>query len=354
MSLASGTEIQLMPAGQFHAFDGRPHNAPSWRLDAALAQNLIAAATARPNPYVIDYEHQTLHAKTNGQPAPAAGWFHKLEWREGSGLYAVDVEWTASAKAMIAGGEYKFISPVIAYDKSGAVTGLLMAAVTNNPAIGGMDEVLLAAASLQFTHNAALTLESSTMNELLEQLIWLLNLPVGSTAADVSAQLGKLQTTIQNGQDSQAAASCDLIALVTDQRTTIASLTASIATASATPDPAKYVDIATVTTLRDQVTALTNEINTGRVNDAIGTALKDGRLLPSMEGWAREFGGKDVAALTSYLSNAPKLAALTGMQTAGVVAPGAASTLTESQIALCTAMGVAQDDFLKTLNAEKA
>jgi phage I-like protein len=81
---------------------------------------------------VIDYEHQTLNAATNGQPAPAAAWFSTLEWRDGDGLYATDVQWTERAAAMVAAGEYRFLSPVFCFDNHGNVKALLHAALTNN------------------------------------------------------------------------------------------------------------------------------------------------------------------------------------------------------------------------------
>jgi phage I-like protein len=131
---------------------------------------------------VVDYEHQTLLAAQNGHPAPAAGWFSKLEWRE-SGLFAIDVEWTERATQMIEGGEYKYISPVFAYDKkTGKVLRLLHAALTNNPALDGMDAV--AASQYQL-----LNTEKLSMNELLEQLRWLRNMPV--TVDEVVTELQK-------------------------------------------------------------------------------------------------------------------------------------------------------------------
>ncbi len=97
VALAAEREIQLLPAGEFAARDGRPGKGGKWKIDAAIAAALIALAEARTTPFVLDYEHQTLHAERNGQPAPAAGWFKTLEWREGKGLYATDVQWTERA-----------------------------------------------------------------------------------------------------------------------------------------------------------------------------------------------------------------------------------------------------------------
>lgn len=141
-----GSVVQLFPSGQFRAADGRPHELPAWWIDASTAANLIRRASNRQTPFVIDYEHQTLHTEKNGQPAPAAGWFPAIEWRSG-GLFATDVTWTHKAKAMIAAGEYRFISPVFTYSQAtGEIQELLHAGLTNVPAIDGMDQLRLEAA----------------------------------------------------------------------------------------------------------------------------------------------------------------------------------------------------------------
>jgi phage I-like protein len=111
----AGREFRILPAGVFRAKDGRPAHLPGWKIDAEIAQRVIAAS-ASVDDLVIDYEHQTLNAEKNGHPAPAAGWFRRMVWREGTGLFAVDVKWTDKARAMIAAGEYRYISPVFPYN----------------------------------------------------------------------------------------------------------------------------------------------------------------------------------------------------------------------------------------------
>lgn len=141
--LNANGEVQLLPAGEFRARDGRPVECAFWLTNADIAAKLIADIAALANPVVIDYEHQTLLSSENGKPAPAAGWFTAagMEWREGEGLFA-KVEWTDVAKLHIEANEYKFISPVILYDKkTGAVKKIINAALTNNAAIDGMEEV---------------------------------------------------------------------------------------------------------------------------------------------------------------------------------------------------------------------
>lgn len=345
ISLTTAGEIQLLPAGEFRSWDGRPANAPAWKMNAALAANLIAAAAARETPYVIDYDHQFLRAEKNGQPAPAAGWFKQLEWREGVGLFAVDVAWTDRAREMIESGEYRYISPVVRFDKAGAVTGLLMAAITNVPAIDGMEEIMLAAASLSLDQPN----QETSMDDLLEQLRWLLNLPVGSTAEDILAQLQKLTDAIKQDQTTVAAAGFDITAYIGAKRAEIAALSA------AAPDPAKWVAIGTMQELQGQVASLSGELSGIKVDAVVKEALASGRLLPPMEAWAREFGAKDLAALSAYLKNAPVIEALTGTQTGGKTPAGTdTAALSADQLDLCRQMAIDPEDFKATLAAESA
>ncbi len=136
----TNNEFQLFPIGLFRTQDGRPKEAPGWQMNATIAARLIAAFNTQKNPIVVDYEHQTFTTKENGKPAPAAGWVHGLEWREGKGLFAVGVKWTDAARASIQSDEYRYISPVFLYNQqSGEVTSLLNAALTNRPALDGME-----------------------------------------------------------------------------------------------------------------------------------------------------------------------------------------------------------------------
>lgn len=174
VALASTSNtVQLLPAGSFRSRDGRPEDVEAWTLDANSAAVLISASS-RKGRFVIDYEHQSLSAVQNGQPAPAAGWFSVLEWREGEGLFATDVEWTEKARQMINSGEYRYLSPVIEYDRdTGTVLKLISAALTNNPALDGMEEVtaltfMLPADKVEQPSDVAALVQTS--NELLAAL----------------------------------------------------------------------------------------------------------------------------------------------------------------------------------------
>lgn len=140
---------QLLPAGEFSARDGRPGPGKTWKLNDLQGMQLAAKlnSVAALSPISIDYEHQSIHAIQNGQPAPAAGYMTSFEWRTGLGLFA-KVAWTKRALEFIRNGEYRYISPVILFDQTGQVTGLHNAALVSTPALVNMAPVQAQAAAM--------------------------------------------------------------------------------------------------------------------------------------------------------------------------------------------------------------
>ncbi|MZI89707.1 hypothetical protein F6X50_11465 [Dickeya dianthicola] len=360
---ASLGTIQLFPAGEFRARDGRPAECDCWLMNAEIAQVLIAAAAASKTPFVLDYEHQTLNAAKNGQPAPAAAWFHALEWRDGEGLFAVDVQWTKTAAAMIDADEYRYISPVFSYDKSGRVRQLLHAALTNTPALDDMEAVILAATSLLM---AATTTNEDSMDELLERLRWMLNLPISATADDIIAELNKLIDQITASPAGTAAASFaalsatpfSLIEKLTADAASVAALTAQVAN----PDPARWVSVEVMqqsvaealATANNNVAALAQK----QCTELITAALSDGRLLPAQKAWAESLAQSSPDSLKAFLEKAPKIAALTTTQTGGQPPAGAPKKEPTAQDevidpAICSLMGVDPADVAQFIKENR-
>lgn len=345
--------VQYTPAGHFLPADGRQMDVASWYIDATLAAQVIARHTQRGQPSVIDYEHQTLHKEKNGQPAPAAGWLHALRWVEGRGLFG-EVEWTEDAKAQIEAKAYRYFSPVFEYDKtSGDVLAIHMGAVTNHPGLHGLEPLsLLAAATAAFLPASQ---EKSTMNPLLAAVLAAFGLPAttdekGAIAALTAVgSIKDLQTKAAAGETATqvATAACTALSLPADAKPE--AVTAALtAVAAGQPDPAKYVPMETVTAMQTELAALTAKQLDAEIDAAIKPALEDGRLLPTMEAWARELGKSNMAALTSYLEKQQPIAALTGSQTKGK-APAATAKgdaqLSESELAVCSAMGLSPEQY---------
>lgn len=343
--------LQLTPGQDFAPSDGRAMDVPAWRMDAQVAQRVIAAFNAQ-QPPVIDYEHQTLHKEANGQPAPAAGWMHGLRWIEGQGLFA-QAELTERARGLVQAGEYRYFSPVFEYARgTGEVSRILMGALTNHPAIAGMEAInLMAAASARF--GAAVpasqeqppfkntTTTETAVNELLKKLLTALGLPETTSEDDALKALGAMKTQL-------GAAHQELDLDDTADAPAVAAACARLR-AQGGADPALFVPVAAVRELQTQVAALTAQSRTRQVDDLVAPALQDGRLLPALEVWARELGGKDVAALSAYLAAAQPMAALAGTQTRGLAPQGGHSGnphgLSDSEMAVAVACGMTPEAY---------
>ncbi|WMD23093.1 phage protease [Achromobacter seleniivolatilans] len=344
-------EIQVFPAGEFRASDGRPEDVDTWRMDGDIARALIARFNARNRRLVIDYEHQTLAAATNGQPAPASGWMVALEWREGEGVYA-RVDWKQRAQAYIKAEEYLYISPVFTYDKQGRPQDILHAALTNNPALDNMEAVRLAVASALapgIAHGGAQLLpaqspKESKMNELLKALFALLGLADDATEEQALAKLSEYSDKAKQDADQVAALTTE----VENKKEEVAALTSS----AGKPDPAKYVPIAALSALQAQVATLTTDQRARDVAELVTVALSANKLTPALKDWAVALGMKDPAQLKAYLDQAPAIAALSGTQTGGRQPGGNGSQLNDEQMAVCTRMGLDPQKYLKSISQD--
>ena len=335
---ADGAAIQLFPIGAFKARDGRPKDvqAGHWYIDDQVAARLIAKVATRGTDLVIDYEHQTLNSETNGQPAPAAGWFQgaALEWRAGHGLFATQVDWTAKAAGFIAAKEYRYLSPVFSYDKqTGEVLDLIHVALTNYPALDGMDSLpAQAAARFQLADPAAPSAkENQRVNK--EELIAHLGLSADASEEDIQTALTALKADAGKVGELQTALAA--------------------AKTQGAPDPAKFVPVGVVEDLKKDIAALKSNQIEGEVGELVKAGLDDGRLLPAQEKWARDLGKSNVAALKTYLEQTPAIAALKGQQSQGrtVETPTTVEQLDTEALAVCKAMGLEPADYLATLKA---
>ncbi len=329
--------IQLLPYGKFRANDGRPHDAPAWYLTEENGSDVVALANASRNQLVVDYEHQTLHKEKNGQPAPAAGWMKWLDFSP-KGIFA-DVEWTDKAAAAIAAKEYRYISAVFSYDTKGYVRKIFHAALTNYPALDGMDEVL-AAASAQFLKPET---ELNPMKELLQQL---LGLPQAE-----ETELTAALTALLQAKPKDVALSADVFAQLAEKDDRIAALSAQPA---GQPDLTQYAPVSLVQELQGQLAALTAERTAEKGGELITAALSAGKLLPAQKEWAegvlKQDGG--LAFLTGYIENAQPVAALAGMQTEGKQPEERVAALTAEEKAAAKMLGMSDAEFTAIKESE--
>lgn len=314
---------QLLPAGQFASRDGRPGPGKHWQLTdqagAALAAKLSAIADK--TPIAIDYEHQSMLAATNGQPAPTAGYMVSFEWRNAVGLFA-RVNWTARARAFIEAGEYRYISPVILFnEQTGEVVGLHNAALVSTPALLGMDAVQ---AALAANFKESLTRQPNLESDMdLSTLIALLGLAAGASAQDVSGAIAALMA-----RPVVPAALAAQLGLTgpTDEAAALAALTRRLSA----PDPAAVQQMAA---LQAQVAELRSAAAARVVGELVDDAIAAHKLTPAQRDWAVNLGKADLAQLTAFVASAPAIAGLAG-QTHGRADAGTNGADAPEQVAL--------------------
>ena len=315
----------------------------------------------------VDYEHASLSAAKTGVAAPAAGWVTGWRWDDAAGLSA-QINWCARAQSMIDADEYRYLSPVLIYDEpSGAVLSIYNIALTNNPALDQLPAVQAALAALSATQTQ-LNQEEPGMGELLEQLRWVLNMPVGATADDIVAQLQKIIDQIKNMKPSALSADGKTLAgglgaLLSSSSAQISELTAKLAAAPAAAPLAGMVPVDVVQAMQAQIAALTAQQATDALRGKISAALADGRLLPAMQGWAdaQLAGTADQrAALSSYIDAAVPMPALAGSQTAALAAAGGAgagggqvAALSAVELEICARMDIDPSAFAAQKNGGK-
>lgn len=297
-------DAHLLPPGPFRSTDTRPAECAAWQLDAAIAARVIERAAAQKNDFLVDYEHQSLRSAYNGQPVPAAGWFKTFEWRDGSGLWATGIDWTAEGKERIAEKEYRYISAVFTYfADTGEVLEIVSVALTNTPGIDGLDPL---------TQRAAMS--RSTF----------LTTPSTSTKDD------------DMDKDQQ-------IAALTAERDALKPQVVQVAALTAERD-----------TLKTQVTALTAERDTAQASlatlkadqekakhaDVLAAALASGRLAPAQKAWAEK---QSLAALTEYLDATAPLVKQERQADGG---DAGGHGLSEVELAACTRMGVSPEAYV--------
>jgi phage I-like protein len=362
LALQAAAEVQLLPAGEFTGRDGRPGKGLTWKLADDKGRALAAKLNARHATvhFNLDYEHQAMLTETNGQPAPASGWGSKFEWRDGQGLFVLDMQWTAKAGQMIEDKEYKYLSPVIVYDKrTGEITDVINAALTNIP---NLDINPVAQERIERLNANFSPTEIDSMNAILKALLIGLGLPAtdATTEAQATAALTSLQT-----------ARSDLTALLKSlgvvETTDAATATTAIATlkakadkaggAATDPDPTKWVSLDNFNTLSAEVAALRASGVHREVDELVAQATADGKCAGVVADVWRDVGKKDIAQLRALIEKTPANPALAGQRQTDKNKPAGGDggdTLSVDEIAVCSATGITREDFLKTRKAAAA
>ncbi|MBD3728754.1 MAG: hypothetical protein IE933_03530 [Sphingomonadales bacterium] len=334
--------VLLLPFGEFYGRDGR---GPYRLVDSSHAEEVIAATRqfAGNADLLINYDHQSEYAATPGVggQAKAAGWIDPASLTVASDGIRGDVEWTKPAEAALQAREYRYHSPHFrVHPKTRLITRLVNAGLTNSP-------------NLDLPALASQLAGQSTEEEGNDMTKPVLAAALSSTA------LAAMQLTATSPDDEVLAAIDNLVAdkaegekVLASARTALAlgadadgeAVLASIASArkAGEPDPAKYVPVAALKEVNDQLA----EIREEKVLAMVDQAVAGGKLTPGQKDWAIALGKKDVGELQSFLGTAPTFK---GGSLIESNAPGSEKTkLTDEEQAICSQLGLSEDDFLKS------
>lgn len=316
LPIVNGNSQVIIPSGVFNATKGSLKGQGPWTLNDKDGLALIDRANSGID-IVIDYGHQTLLAPENGKPAPAAGWIiaGSLTWIPDVGVVANEIKWTIEAAEMIREGEYRFLSPVFSYGKDGIPIDLMSVGITNTPALTTLQELAIAA------NNRG----SNMSDEIKETQPVQVVTPVASVAPIVETKV--VAPVIQ---EVQVAAASQL-----DSNPMVALLTSQLISAREEAVQA-----------RAKLASLEKQLADGTKQAMITAALSEGKLVSGMVVWASNLSMGD---LKDYLDKSAPIAALSGMQTQNIApAPVAkkADVLNESEIAVCSQLGITHEKFL--------
>lgn len=326
--------IQLLPYGKFRATDGRPTDVEAWYVTDTNGADVVALANNQRNPLPIDYEHQIIHSLKNGKEAPSAGWMEYFYFTP-QGIFA-DVRWTDKAADYIKNGEYRYISAVFAYDTDGYVRKIFHAALTNTPALDGMDEAMVAA-------SVNLLQEDNPMDKkLLAALCALFALKADASEADITEKV----TALSAAKGDSPVDVLDVYAKLAEKEQSVAALSTQVGN----PDPAKFVPVDQVVALQADFNALKTSVEADKKEALITAALSQGKLAPALKDWAQSL---PVEALSAYLEKAPAMAALSGEPQAKDDPEQKVAALSAAEQAAARALGMTEAEFMAEHKEQK-
>lgn len=322
--------VQLLPVtkGAVETFDGRgPYHVTD-------LQSVIQASMAWERGIPIDENHAT--DLRPGHEAPARGWIVELQARA-DGLWG-RVEWTSAGRALVADKAYRGISPVLMVDPTDkrTVKFISRAALVNVPNLRGL---------------AALNTEETSRMEGMIKIAEKLGLSADATLDQILAKIGSM---------ADKPADAALQSALTEIGTAVG-LPTGTPEAIVTAVKVKAVGGSDVVALQAQLTTLQSELTTLQAASkrAASETYVDGEMKKGRTGIT---AASREHLITLHMSQPDQAKAIIEAQP--VVSPSAVipSTtpppangevqLNAEQLAACEALGLAPDDFKKTLAEE--
>jgi len=312
--------LQLLPKPdanhQIKARDGR-----MWTLEDPTV--VLAHFQAYGADLVLDIEHASELKAPKGEEAPAQAWIKALQVREDGSVWG-RADYTEAGERAVLSRSYRYISPAIIHDKeTRRVTGLSSAALVTRPALHM--PALASSGGRSLTENQEPSMTTATV--ALAALAGAAGLASNASEADVLARI-----------TANAQAARDLL------------------------DPTKYVPAtdlaAAVSRAVTAETALAAKEQTDKDAVALASveaAVAAGQIPPASKDHWVAVAKTTPEGFATAIASMPKIAGQV-TETGKKVEGGGATDelgLTESQLALCSQMGLEPKAYAATLKETK-
>ena len=331
-------EIKILPLGRVRSQKG------DFTVDEESFELIRKQFRDRKLDLVIDYEHQTL---ANVQ-APAAGWIKDL-YKGGDAIVA-KVEWTARAAEYLRNKEYRYLSPVVLVRKRDQkATAIHSVALTNTPAIDGMFALVN---SLDIEDLS----EGGNIMDLKE-LAQALGLPEDAAEDEVRKALadaaraaaekaraadedGPGESGGKQGEGEPEPEGAGMVA-----NSTILSMLGLKADARTEDVAAAIMALrAGAPDTQAELLALKQRMQERDADEAVGMALKAGKITAAQTGWAKSYALKDMEGFKGFVDKAPVVVPLGKL---GLTDAPEASSPGEVDAAILKNLGISAEDVKK-------
>lgn len=322
------TWIEIIPANKFSAIDGR---GPFYLSDP---QKVIDASIRLKTDLLVDRDHETSFSKP-GTQVRAAGWIKEMEVRDGA-IWA-KVDWVDEAAQEITAKKYRYVSPEFTSNKkTGEITRIIRLSITNDPAL----EII----SLAHRQKNLPPLQSTQENNMnLEEFLKKLADAMGKTETFTAEQALDAFKAIASEKDTSDKPYKELCSAMGAQDGSDHDELVQLASVERL-NPAEYVPMNAFKEVQEKLAKIEGD----NVKEIVTSAMREGKLSPSLEEWGLNLASSNRQAFDDFISKNPSI---NGTSSISNNSQNTSET-NEDTLEMCSRLGIDPEEYKKFKEGE--